>query len=106
MEYRQGGLSRVYKGCNKNNQVSGIWKGLVYVVSLRLRGDLTEPSFIFPVSGEGFFIGKVTGQGILFVQSLGAIIKRSLRDGEQLVVDNGYAMSPSYMPQLTASCSQ
>jgi len=41
-------------------------------------------------SGEGFFIGKVSGQGILFVQSLGAIIRRTLGQGEQLIVDNGH----------------
>lgn len=46
-------------------------------------------SCIYQVSGEGLFIAKVTGQGIMFVQSLGAIIKRTLAPGEQLIVDNG-----------------
>ncbi len=80
-----------------------------YPYSPQLRGDLTKPRCICPVSGEGFFISKVSGQGILFVQSLGAIIKRSLAAGEQLIVDNGYATSPSFMPispALTAACSQ
>lgn len=33
---------------------------------------------------------KVQGQGILFAQSLGAIIKRELRPGEEWIVDNGH----------------
>jgi len=60
-----------------------------YPYSLQSRGDLTKLSCICQVSGEGLFIGKVSGQGILFVQSLGAIIKRTLAPGEQLIVDNG-----------------
>lgn len=60
-----------------------------YPYSPQLYGHLTKLSCICPVSGEGIFIGKVSGQGILFVQSLGAIIKRSLAPGEQLIVDNG-----------------
>jgi len=50
------------------------------------------------VSGEGFFVAQVTGQGILFVQSLGAIIKRDLQPNEEWIVDNGHlvAWSASY----------
>lgn len=44
-------------------------------------------------SGEGIFVTEVTGQGILFVQSLGAIIKRELRQGEEWVVDNGHLVA-------------
>ena len=77
-----------------------------YLYTSQLRGDLTKLSCICSVSGEGFFIGKVSGQGILFVQSLGAIIKRTLAAGEQLIVDNGCATSPSFIPELTATCSQ
>ena len=69
-----------------------------YPYASQLRSDLTKLNCIFPVSGEGFFIGKVSGQGIMFVQSLGAIIKRSLAAGEQLIVDNGCATSPSFIP--------
>ena len=71
-----------------------------YPYSPELCGDLTQLSCICPVSGEGFFIGKVSGQGILFVQSLGAIIKRSLAAEEQLIVDNGYATSLSFIPSI------
>ncbi|KAG9018239.1 hypothetical protein FRB90_011808 [Tulasnella sp. 427] len=44
-------------------------------------------------SGEGIFVTEVTGQGILFVQSLGAITKRELRAGEEWVVDNGHLVA-------------
>lgn len=42
------------------------------------------------MSGEGFFVAKVQGQGVLFVQSVGAIIKRDLAPGEEWIVDNGH----------------
>ena len=44
-------------------------------------------------SGEGFFVHKFTGQGVIFVTSLGAIIQRQLRQGEQLIVDNGHLVA-------------
>jgi uncharacterized protein (AIM24 family) len=44
-------------------------------------------------SGEGFFIQRFTGRGVLFVTSLGAIIQRQLRQGEQLIVDNGHLVA-------------
>ncbi|KAG8908947.1 hypothetical protein FRB99_000050 [Tulasnella sp. 403] len=44
-------------------------------------------------SGEGMFITEVTGVGIIFVESLGAIIKRHLQPGEELIVDNGHLVA-------------
>jgi uncharacterized protein (TIGR00266 family) len=57
------------------------------------------------MSGEGFFVAKVQGQGILFVQSLGAIIKRELNPGEEWIVDNGHlvAWSASYSMERIAA---
>ncbi|KAF3932223.1 hypothetical protein ABW20_dc0110304 [Dactylellina cionopaga] len=40
-------------------------------------------------SGEGLFVYKITGQGVLFVTSLGAIIQKNLAPNEQYIVDNG-----------------
>ncbi|KAF9518277.1 hypothetical protein BS47DRAFT_331991 [Hydnum rufescens UP504] len=40
-------------------------------------------------SGEGLVVYHVDGQGVLFVQSVGAIIRRTLQPGEQWIVDNG-----------------
>ncbi len=44
-------------------------------------------------SGEGFFVNRISGVGILFVTSLGAIIQRSLQQGEQWIVDNGHLVA-------------
>jgi uncharacterized protein (AIM24 family) len=44
-------------------------------------------------SGEGLFVHRVSGTGIIFVTSLGAIIQRQLRQGEQWIVDNGHLVA-------------
>ena len=36
---------------------------------------------------------EVSGQGIIFVQSMGAIVQRQLREGEQWIVDNGHLVA-------------
>lgn len=45
------------------------------------------------MSGEGFFIMKASGQGQLAISSFGAIYKRTLKPGEELVVDNGHLVA-------------
>ncbi len=37
------------------------------------------------VSGEGLFVQQVTGQGTMWVTSLGAIFQRTLQPGEQWI---------------------
>ena len=44
-------------------------------------------------SGEGLFIDHVSGTGIIFVTSLGAITRQDLREGEQWIVDNGHLVA-------------
>jgi uncharacterized protein (AIM24 family) len=46
-------------------------------------------------SGEGLFVHQVKpgSSGLLFVQSLGAIIERRLSSGEELIVDNGHLVA-------------
>ncbi|KAI0630089.1 tryptophan RNA-binding attenuator protein-like domain-containing protein [Trametes polyzona] len=44
-------------------------------------------------SGEGLFVQKVSGAGIMWVQSLGAIFSRTLQPGEQWIVDNGHLVA-------------
>lgn len=44
-------------------------------------------------SGEGFFIREFTGQGVLFVQSMGAVVRRDLQPGEEWIVDNGHLVA-------------
>ncbi|KAI9927737.1 hypothetical protein MW887_002589 [Aspergillus wentii] len=44
-------------------------------------------------SGEGFFVYKITGTGLLWMQSFGAILKKELADGESYFVDNGHLVA-------------
>ncbi len=44
-------------------------------------------------SGEGLFVHRISGTGIIFVTSLGAIVQRQLRQGEQWIVDNGHLVA-------------
>lgn len=44
-------------------------------------------------SGEGFFVFKISGTGLLFFQSFGAIIKKELAEGERYVIDNGHLVA-------------
>ncbi|CAL1707224.1 unnamed protein product [Somion occarium] len=44
-------------------------------------------------SGEGLFVRQVTGAGVLFVSSLGAVVQRRLGNGEQWIVDNGHLVA-------------
>lgn len=50
------------------------------------------------LSGEGFFILKVTGRGTVFVSSYGVIHPINLDDGEEFIIDNGHLVAwPDYM---------
>ncbi|PWY92774.1 DUF124-domain-containing protein [Aspergillus heteromorphus CBS 117.55] len=44
-------------------------------------------------SGEGFFIFKVEGAGLLWMQSFGAIIKKDLAEDERYYVNNGHLVA-------------
>ncbi|KAH0538941.1 hypothetical protein GP486_008745, partial [Trichoglossum hirsutum] len=44
-------------------------------------------------SGEGLFVYKMTGQGIVFVTSLGAIIRKDIPANEKYIVDNGHLVA-------------
>lgn len=44
-------------------------------------------------SGEGFFIMKASGQGILFVSSYGAIHEIDIPPGEEMIIDNGHLVA-------------
>ena len=43
--------------------------------------------------GEGLFVLQVSGTGLLLVSSFGAIYRRTLRPGEQYVVDTGHLVA-------------
>ncbi|KAG8950508.1 hypothetical protein FRC03_012852 [Tulasnella sp. 419] len=44
-------------------------------------------------SGEGLYVHKVSGIGIIWIQSLGAIVQKQLAQGEQWIVDNGHLVA-------------
>ena len=45
------------------------------------------------IGGEGLFLLQVTGTGLLLVSSFGAIHRKTLRPGEQYVVDTGHLVA-------------
>jgi len=50
------------------------------------------------LSREGFFILKIKGKGIVFVNSYGSIHPITLKDGEETIIDNGHLVAwPEYM---------
>jgi uncharacterized protein (TIGR00266 family) len=44
-------------------------------------------------SGEGFFILKAEGRGLVFLESYGAVHQMELQPGEQKIVDNGHLVA-------------
>ncbi|PQE24528.1 DUF124 domain-containing protein [Rutstroemia sp. NJR-2017a WRK4] len=56
-------------------------------------------------SGEGLFVYKISGVGLLWISSLGAIIRKDLADGERYIVDNGHlvAWNTKYILERVAS---
>ncbi|KAI9855371.1 MAG: hypothetical protein M1813_009829 [Trichoglossum hirsutum] len=44
-------------------------------------------------SGEGLFVYKMTGTGLVFVTSLGAIIRKEIQANEKYIVDNGHLVA-------------
>ncbi|TDZ67219.1 Uncharacterized protein CTRI78_v003068 [Colletotrichum trifolii] len=56
-------------------------------------------------SGEGLYVYKISGTGLLWLTSFGAIIRKDLLDGEKYVVDNGHlvAWNVKYIMERVAS---
>jgi len=56
-------------------------------------------------SGEGLFVYKISGSGILWMSSFGAIIKKDLVEGERYIIDNGHlvAWNAKYVMERVAS---
>ncbi|KAK5987257.1 hypothetical protein PT974_11381 [Cladobotryum mycophilum] len=71
------------------------------VVKDHKRQGLSQAMF----SGEGLFIYKMSGTGILWVSSFGAIIRKDLAHGETYMVDNGHlvAWNTKYTLERVAS---
>ncbi|OAQ62090.1 hypothetical protein VFPPC_07227 [Pochonia chlamydosporia 170] len=56
-------------------------------------------------SGEGLFVYRLSGTGIMWLTSFGAIIRKDLVDGEKYIVDNGHlvAWNTKYVLERVAS---
>jgi uncharacterized protein (TIGR00266 family) len=56
-------------------------------------------------SGEGMFVYKISGQGIMWVTSFGAIIRKDLQNNEKYIIDNGHlvAWNCKYVLERVAS---
>jgi len=56
-------------------------------------------------SGEGLFVYKMSGTGIMWISSLGAIIRKDLLENEKYIVDNGHlvAWNTKYVLERIAS---
>ncbi|AEO55903.1 hypothetical protein MYCTH_2300213 [Thermothelomyces thermophilus ATCC 42464] len=56
-------------------------------------------------SGEGLWVYKISGTGLLWLTSFGAIIRKDLVEGEKYIVDNGHlvAWNTKYVLERVAS---
>lgn len=56
-------------------------------------------------SGEGLFVYRIGGVGLLWVASFGAIIRKDLVEGEKYIIDNGHlvAWNCKYVMERVAS---
>ncbi|KAM0480520.1 hypothetical protein ACHAP7_005084 [Fusarium lateritium] len=56
-------------------------------------------------SGEGLWVYKVSGTGLLWISSFGAIIQKTLVEGEKYIIDNGHliAWNCKYVVERVAS---
>ncbi|KAF2125852.1 DUF124-domain-containing protein [Dothidotthia symphoricarpi CBS 119687] len=57
------------------------------------------------LSGEGFFVYKISGVGVLWITSFGAIIRKDLQKDEKYIIDNGHlvAWNCKYVLERVAS---
>jgi len=53
----------------------------------------TQGSLKGMMSGEGLFMQKITGNGVLFLNSYGGIIEKTLAPGETYIVDTGHIVA-------------
>jgi len=53
----------------------------------------TKGSFKAAFSGEGLFLQKITGNGVLFLNSYGAVFEKALTSGETYIVDTNHIVA-------------
>jgi len=72
------------------------------VVSTKMQ-NLSQGVF----SGEGFFVVKISGKGILFINTYGGIHMINLEPGQEYVVDNSHLVAwPDYMQYTIEKASK
>lgn len=56
-------------------------------------------------SGEGLFVYRMSGQGLVWITSFGAIVRKDLQENERYIVDNGHlvAWNCKYVLERVAS---
>ncbi len=70
-------------------QKDGFFAGSPELVIDTKMQNLTKGLF----SGEGFFVIKVSGKGMLFVSSYGSIHPLDLADGQEMIIDNAHLVA-------------
>jgi uncharacterized protein (TIGR00266 family) len=70
---QKGGFLAATPGIEVSTKAQGIMKGLF--------------------SGEGFFVVKINGQGTAFIATYGAIHTLTLKEGENVLIDNGHLVA-------------
>jgi uncharacterized protein (TIGR00266 family) len=80
-------------GIEMNNQVFMVQSSSYLAGDTSLQVDTRFGGAKSWISGEGLFLLQVNGTGLLLVSSFGAIHRKSLRSGEQYVIDTGHLVA-------------
>lgn len=79
LSVQKGGFLAATPGIEVSTKMQGLFKGML--------------------SGQGFFIVKISGTGTVFLATYGSIYPMVLGDGEEVHVDNGHLVAwDSHMP--------
>ena len=80
-------------GIEMNNQIFMVQSSSYLAGDTSLQVDTKFGNTKSWLGGEGLFLLQVTGTGLLLVSSFGAIHRKTLRPGEQYVVDTGHLVA-------------
>lgn len=80
-------------GIEMNNQTFMVQSSSYLAGDISLNVDTKFGGAKSWLGGEGLFLLQVTGAGLLLVSSFGAIHRKTLRQGEQYVVDTGHLVA-------------
>ena len=80
-------------GIEMNNQIFMVQSSSYLAGDTSLQVDTKFGNAKSWLGGEGLFLLHITGTGLLLVSSFGAIHRKTLRPGEQYVVDTGHLVA-------------